>query len=127
MFDLSNSFLFMCLVVLRYIIWHYLGTVWFALSVGLALTGAAAQAFLSRSRRGRWVLPLLYGGALAGLAVLYHLNIQGALQLLRDEGMILYCVLGAEVLCASLGAAIGQLAYLARESFLADGRTKGDP
>lgn len=127
MFDLSNSFLFMCLVVLRYIICHYLGTVWFALSVGLALTGAAAQAFLSRSRRERWVLPLLCGGALAGLAVLYHLNIRGVLQLLRDEGMILYCVLGAEVLCALLGAGIGALARLARESYLADGRTGQDP
>lgn len=122
-----NSFLLLCLLMLRYIMSSYVGTGWIALSAGLVAAGTAAQFFLSRRRRWSWALPLLCGGALAVLAALYHLNVRGVVQLLRDEGMILYCVLGAEVLCALLGAGIGALARLARESYLADGRTGQDP
>lgn len=122
-----DSFLILCLLMLRYIVSSYVGTDWIALSVGLVLAGAAAQFFLSRGRLGRWGLPLLCGGALAILAVLYHLNVRGVIQLLRDEGMILYCVLGALVLCALLGSGIGAFARLARESFLTGGRTGQDP
>lgn len=122
-----DSFLILCLLMLRYIVSSYVGTDWIALSAGLVLAGAAAQFFLSRGRRRRWGLPLLCGGALAILAVLYHLNVRGVIQLLRDEGMILYCVLGALVLCALLGSGIGAFARLARESFLTDGRTGQDP
>nr|WP_326127178.1 hypothetical protein [uncultured Oscillibacter sp.] len=122
-----DSFLILCLLMLRYIVSSYVGTDWIALSTGLVLAGAAAQFFLSRGRRGRWRLPLLCGGALAILAVLYHLNVRGVIQLLRDEGMILYCVLGALVLCALLGSGIGAFARLVRESFLTDGRTGQDP
>lgn len=127
MFDLYNSFLFLCLLMLRYIALYYLGSLWMALGALLLLAGAAAQFFLSRGRLGRWGLPLLCGGALAILAVLYHLNVRGVIQLLRDEGMILYCVLGALVLCALLGSGIGAFARLARESFLTGGRTGQDP
>lgn len=122
-----NSFLLLCLLMLRYIVSSYVGTGWIALSAGLAAASAAAQFFLSRGRRRRWAIPLLCGGALAVLAALYHLNVRGFIQLLRDEGMILYCVLGAEVLCALLGTGIGALVRLARESYLADGRTGQDP
>lgn len=122
-----DSFLILCLLMLRYIVSSYVGTDWIALSAGLVLAGAAAQFFFSRGRRRRWGLPLLCGGALAILAVLYHLNVRGVIQLLRDEGMILYCVLGALVLCALLGSGIGAFARLARESFLTDGRTGQDP
>lgn len=121
-----NSFLIMCLLMLRYIASSYVGTDWIVLSVGLLLAGAAAQFFLSRRRRWKWVLPLLCGGALVILAALYHLNIRGVIHILRDEGMILYCVLGALVLCALLGAAVGQLARLARERVHANGRTGQD-
>lgn len=122
-----DSFLILCLLMLRYIVSSYVGTDWIALSAGLVLAGAAAQFFLSRGRRRRWGLSLLCGGALAILAVLYHLNVRGVIQLLRDEGMILYCVLGALVLCALLGSGIGAFERLARESFLTDGRTGQDP
>lgn len=122
-----NSFLILCLLMLRYIASSYVGTDWIVLSVGLLLAGAAAQFFLSRRRRWKWALPLLCGGALVILAALYHLNIRGVIQILRDEGMILYCVLGALVLCALLGSGIGAFARLARESFLTDGRTGQDP
>lgn len=127
MFDLYNSFLFLCLLMLRYIALYYLGSLWMALGALLLLAGAAAQFFLSRRRRWRWALPLLWGGALAVLAALYHLNVHGVIQLLRDEGMILYCVLGALVLCALLGTGVGVLARLVWESCLADGRTGQDP
>ena len=108
----SNSFLLLCLLMLRYIASSYVGTGWFALSAGLVPAGAAAHFFLSRQSRWRWALPLLLGGALAVLAALYHLNIRGVIQLLRDEGIILYCVLGALVLCALLGTGVGALARL---------------
>ncbi len=111
MFEM-NSFLILCLLMLRYIASSYVGTGWFALSMGLVSAGAAAQFFLSRGRRRRWGLPLLCGGALAVLATLYHLNIRGVIQLLRDEGMIFYCVLGALVLYALLGVGIGSLVRL---------------
>lgn len=108
----SNSFLLVCLLMLRYIASSYVGTGWFALSAGLVPAGAAAQFFLSRQRRWRWALPLLLGGAMAVLAALYHLNIRGVVQLLRDEEIILYCVLGALVLCALLGTGVGSFARL---------------
>ena len=122
-----NSFLLLCLLMLRYIVSSYVGTGWIALSAGLAAASAAAQFFLSRGRRRRWAIPLLCGGALAVLAALYHLNVRGFIQLLRDEGMILYCVLGAEVLCALLGTGIGALVRLAWEGFRADGRAGQKP
>nr|WP_325185309.1 hypothetical protein [uncultured Oscillibacter sp.] len=119
----SDSFLLVCLLMLRYIALYHLGSLWMALGAGLVPAGAAAQFFLSRRRRWRWALPLLCGGALAVLAALYHLNIRGVVQLLRDEGIILYCVLGALVLCALLGTGVGVLARLVWERFHADGRT----
>lgn len=122
-----NSFLILCLLMLRYIASSYVGTGWIALSAGLAAAGAAAQFFLSRGRRRRWAIPLLCGGALAVLAALYHLNVRGVLPLLQYEEIILFCVWGAEILCALLGMALGWLARLAWESFRADGRAGQKP
>lgn len=121
-----NSFLVLCLLMLRYIVSSYVGTDWIALSAGLVLAGAAAQFFLSRGRRRRWGLPMLCGGALAVLALLYHLSLRGVFSHQQSEEILIFCVLGAEVLCALLGAAIGQIARLARESFLTDGRAGQD-
>lgn len=122
-----NSFLLLCLLMLRYIASSYVGTGWIALSAGLVAAGTAAQFFLSRRRRWSWALPLLCGGALAVLAALYHLNVRGVIQLLRDEEIILFPALGAVVLCALLGVVFGWLAWLIWEGFRTDGKTGQDP